>query len=351
MPYCRRISWVLLGFQPGLEDSKNDNCATSPTSTRSPTSTSTARNRFQEKEAVSGHCGRKGTSRRRSRGTPTVAYKKGEQVRASHQDSWPKHRVFSGTLACVWLINMECIWCSFRKDLQWVLFNKFVPSLIQDGPQCGLVALWMAAQLLQPSADLSMENIVKTAMNQGYTAQGEIFSAHHMALLAEEVIGCWAERLTGGMGGANFCHILKHLADGQPILIPYDEDFNHEPCRRSGHRAHWAVASGVLLGLTHGSLNSEDFCADPALPWLLLPRHGCSGPTAGVQDAFIFAKQGKSLRYQLWSLELLTQSNAQLKEMDPQRAADGSVYIVPQGGVGQGLAGQVVLLHANRPTD
>ncbi|XP_023669479.1 actin maturation protease isoform X4 [Paramormyrops kingsleyae] len=240
---------------------------------------------------------------------------------------------------------------SFRKDLQWVLFNKFVPSLIQDGPQCGLVALWMAAQLLQPSADLSMENIVKTAMNQGYTAQGEIFSAHHMALLAEEVIGCWAERLTGGMGGANFCHILKHLADGQPILIPYDEDFNHEPCRRSGHRAHWAVASGVLLGLTHGSLNSEDFCADPALPWLLLPRHGCSGPTAGVQDAFIFAKQGKSLRYQLWSLELLTQSNAQLKEMDPQRAADGSVYIVPQGGVGQGLAGQVVLLHANRPTD
>ncbi|XP_023669481.2 actin maturation protease isoform X2 [Paramormyrops kingsleyae] len=321
MPYCRRISWVLLGFQPGLEDSKNDNCATSPTSTRSPTSTSTARNRFQEKEAVSGHCGRKGTSRRRSRGTPTVAYKKGEQFQKGPA---------VGALQQI---------CTFSHSGRTTLFR------------CGLVALWMAAQLLQPSADLSMENIVKTAMNQGYTAQGEIFSAHHMALLAEEVIGCWAERLTGGMGGANFCHILKHLADGQPILIPYDEDFNHEPCRRSGHRAHWAVASGVLLGLTHGSLNSEDFCADPALPWLLLPRHGCSGPTAGVQDAFIFAKQGKSLRYQLWSLELLTQSNAQLKEMDPQRAADGSVYIVPQGGVGQGLAGQVVLLHANRPTD
>lgn len=45
-----------------------------------------------------------------------------------------------------------------------------------------------------------------------------------MALLAEEVIGCWAEQLTGGMGGANFCHILKHLADGQPILVPYPSE-------------------------------------------------------------------------------------------------------------------------------
>lgn len=27
-------------------------------------------------------------------------------------------------------------------------------------------------------------------------------------------------------------------------IYSYDEDFNHEPCQRSGHRAHWAVASG-----------------------------------------------------------------------------------------------------------
>ncbi|XP_048836437.1 UPF0692 protein C19orf54 homolog isoform X1 [Brienomyrus brachyistius] len=321
MQYCRRILWDLLRFQLGLEDSRNDNCATTPTSTCTSTCTARGSHRFQEKEAVSDHCGRKGTSRGRSRGTPTVAYKKGEQFQKGPA---------VGALQQI---------CTFSYSGRTTLFR------------CGLVALWMAAQLLQPSADLSVENIVKTAMDQGYTAQGEIFSAHHMALLAEEVIGCWAERLTGGMGGANYCHILKHLADGQPILIPYDEDFNHEPCQRSGHRAHWAVVSGVLLGLTHGSLNSEDFHADPVLPWLLLPRHGCSCPTVGVQDALVFAKQGKSLRYQLWSLELLTQSNAQLKEMGPQRVADGSVYIVPQGGVGEGLAGQVVLLHAKRPTD
>lgn len=27
-------------------------------------------------------------------------------------------------------------------------------------------------------------------------------------------------------------------------MYRYDEDYNHEPCQRSGHRAHWAVASG-----------------------------------------------------------------------------------------------------------
>ncbi len=102
-----------------------------------------------------------------------------------------------------------------------------------------------------------------------------------MALLAEEVCGCEAELLSGGLSGENAATIVTHLWGRQPVLIPYprprkekdsilwlffklchkrkvydhrtkfldsvyryDEDFNHEPCQRSGHRAHWAVASG-----------------------------------------------------------------------------------------------------------
>lgn len=30
----------------------------------------------------------------------------------------------------------------------------------------------------------------------------------------------------------------------------YDEDYNHEPCQRNGHRAHWAVISGTFKWLT-----------------------------------------------------------------------------------------------------
>ncbi|XP_035535772.1 UPF0692 protein C19orf54 homolog isoform X2 [Morone saxatilis] len=237
---------------------------------------------------------------------------------------------------------------SFRKDLHWILVNTYVPSLIQDGPQCGLVALWMSAHLRQPQLSIDMETVVQTALSRGYTAQGEMFSAENMALLAEEVCGCKAELLSGGLRGNNAATIISHLWGRQPVLIPYDEDYNHEPCQRSGHRAHWAVASGVLLGLEPGSVIKEPTQPDPTLPWLSLAADSSSqcpvGSTA-VEEVYILAKQGKSLRYQLWSLDSVAQSNEQLKTMDPQRANDGSRYVVPQGGVEAGLAGQAVLLH------
>ncbi|XP_063061443.1 actin maturation protease isoform X2 [Engraulis encrasicolus] len=235
----------------------------------------------------------------------------------------------------------------YRKDLQWLLLNKYVPSLIQDGPQCGLVALWMASQLLQPPKGISMDTIVHKARTKGYTVQGEMFSARDMAFLAEEVCGCKAEYLQGGMKGTNTALILKHLLEGQPVLVPYDEDFNHEPCQRSGHRAHWAVISGVMVGLTMSSLDSMQVKPDDTLPWVFTPQEGVS-PTwsmDSMQEVYVLAKQGKSLKYQLWDLGVVAESNIQLRELDPKRENDGSSYVLPSGGVEAGLAGQAVMLH------
>ncbi|KAM9755155.1 actin maturation protease isoform 2-T2 [Dama dama] len=64
----------------------------------------------------------------------------------------------------------------FRSDLQWILFCADLPSLIQEGPQCGLVALWMAGTLLAPPGGTSLERLVQVAIERGYTAQGEMFS-------------------------------------------------------------------------------------------------------------------------------------------------------------------------------
>nr|XP_031537666.1 UPF0692 protein C19orf54 homolog isoform X5 [Vicugna pacos] len=64
----------------------------------------------------------------------------------------------------------------FRSDLQWILFCADVPSLIQEGPQCGLVALWMAGTLLAPHSGIPLERVVQVAMERGYTAHGEMFS-------------------------------------------------------------------------------------------------------------------------------------------------------------------------------
>ncbi|XP_056296291.1 actin maturation protease [Pseudoliparis swirei] len=237
---------------------------------------------------------------------------------------------------------------SFRKDLQWILVNTYVPSLIQDGPQCGLVALWMSAHLRKPQLSIDMGTVVQTALSRGYSAQGEMFSADNMALLAEEVCGCEAELLSGGLSGNNAAAIITHLWGRQPVLIPYDEDYNHEPCQRSGHRAHWAVASGVLLAVDQGTVSREHTQPDAALPWLDLAGDGsppCPVGSAAVREVFVLAKQGKSLRYQLWSLDSIARSNEQLRTMDPQRASDGTQYVVPQGGVEAGLAGRAVMLH------
>lgn len=106
---------------------------------------------------------------------------------------------------------------------------------------------------------------------------------------------------------------------------------------------------GVLLGLAQGAVPSEQFPSDTTLPWLHLSR--VSAPADWLinpVEAYIVAKQGKSLRYQLWKLETVAQSNSQLREMDPQRASDGSYYVLPPGGVEEGLAGQVVLLYTSQ---
>lgn len=35
-----------------------------------------------------------------------------------------------------------------------------------------------------------------------------------------------------------------HHSFGLNSSTSYDEDFNHEPCQRKGHKAHWAVSAG-----------------------------------------------------------------------------------------------------------
>ncbi|XP_059987562.1 actin maturation protease isoform X4 [Lagenorhynchus albirostris] len=173
----------------------------------------------------------------------------------------------------------------FRSDLQWILFCADLPSLIQEGPQCGLVALWMAGTLLAPLSGTPLERLVQVAMERGYTAQGEMFS-------------------------------------------------------------------GVLLGVQ--GMPSLGYEEDPELPGLFHPAPGTprqppSLPEEGSPGAvYLLAKQGKSWHYQLWDYDQVRDSNLQLTDFSPSRAADGREYVVPVGGVRAGLCGQALLL---RPQD
>ncbi|XP_056394523.1 actin maturation protease [Hyla sarda] len=228
----------------------------------------------------------------------------------------------------------------FGAHLKWLLYNQHIPSLIQEGPQCGLVALWMAGGILSSKQEVTLDHIVQVATTRGYTIHGEMFSADNMSGLAVEVFGCDCDLLKGGMEGENRQRILGHLTAGLPVLIPYDEDFNHEPCQRDGHRAHWAVVSGVLLGIRVGSFGS-----DPEVSRLLYPPPSpLTLNTGDIEQLYLIAKQGKSLRYQLWEYGALSRSNSQLLHLDPKRSSDGNVYVVPEGGVQAGLCGKTLLL-------
>ncbi|PNJ19065.1 C19orf54 isoform 3 [Pongo abelii] len=104
----------------------------------------------------------------------------------------------------------------------------------------------MAGTLLSPPSGVPLERLMQVATERGYTAQGEMFSVADMGRLAQEVLGCQAKLLSGGLGGPNRDLVLQHLVTGHPLLIPYDEDFNHEPCQRKGYKAHWAGSCWVF---------------------------------------------------------------------------------------------------------
>uniref|UniRef100_A0A803SQ19 Actin maturation protease n=1 Tax=Anolis carolinensis TaxID=28377 RepID=A0A803SQ19_ANOCA len=228
------------------------------------------------------------------------------------------------------------LFSSFSEHLKWLLFNNPVPSLIQEGPQCGLVALWMAGALLSLPRAVSFGRIVQVALERGYTAQGEMFSAADMAKLAGEVFPCQTELLSGKLEGENRERILRHLSAGFPVLIPYP--WNLVTCLSR------VVCTGALLGLKRG-FQLPPCQEDKEIPGLFHASPSASSfPLDAVAETYLLSKQGKSCRYQLWSYTLLQESNAQLTDFSPKRAADGKVYIVPAGGVREGLCGKAVLL-------
>ncbi|PNJ19070.1 C19orf54 isoform 9, partial [Pongo abelii] len=102
----------------------------------------------------------------------------------------------------------------FRGDLRWILFCADLPSLIQEGPQCGLVALWMAGTLLSPPSGVPLERLMQVATERGYTAQGEMFSAP--AMMRTSTMSRVRGRATRPTGRGCLSHLTRHLRNLLP---------------------------------------------------------------------------------------------------------------------------------------
>ncbi|XP_065166812.1 actin maturation protease [Atheta coriaria] len=223
---------------------------------------------------------------------------------------------------------MAFTWCSDYPDLQLVCrahgrFElsdpdryciKIIPSVTQQGPQCGLVALAMCTAT--PSKEKVAE-IFTYANKEGMTNLGEMFSVDYMYSLAMRFIP--ESTIEIHAGSLNVPKLVDFLMSGGTLLVPYDCDKNHTPIMKGGFKAHWAIVFGIV----------ESY--------------------AGL---FVIAKQGKSLNVHIWDLEELSQSNQQLREYENEKSEFGFKYVMPEGGMGglNGLCNRCVMIYPNETT-
>uniref|UniRef100_A0A914UJ08 Actin maturation protease n=1 Tax=Plectus sambesii TaxID=2011161 RepID=A0A914UJ08_9BILA len=211
------------------------------------------------------------------------------------------------------------------------LNDRIVP-VAQDGPQCGLVALKMAADILGV-ADVTVERIFQSAKASQFTNNGEMFSVEWMAKLAEEQFACSSQVLSPLPSQLDLCHLLK--SPNTAILVPYDNDKNFEPTFLNGHAAHWSILVGFVA--------VSDAYAD--LKWLDETDTLPSADELPLKDVFLFAFHGKSKHPGLWQYDRLKRSNENLAEFGEQRANDGRTYILPPERL-DGLRAKCLILRA-----
>ncbi|KAL6267162.1 UPF0692 protein CG33108 [Pogonomyrmex barbatus] len=194
------------------------------------------------------------------------------------------------------------------KDAEVTYFCQVEP-ILQDGPQCGLVALSMASQ--EYTKPVSVNQLLAEARVRGFTQHGEVYSVDFMGTLAAEYL---PDHKPDILVDLQQCpDTLTHaLAHGAMVLIPYDSDFNHAPCLKKGHKAHWALLVGLI---------------------------------SSRQGYHVLARHGKSRHLACWPLRDLIESNGNLEEEGATRHAGG--YVIPKGGVGgqKGLRGRALALH------
>ncbi|XP_071453679.1 actin maturation protease [Hetaerina americana] len=230
-------------------------------------------------------------------------------------------------------------------DRAFVFKYKYLMPVLQDGPNCGLAALSMVTSCKKEI--IKLEDIFDYAKSKGFSNNGEMFSVHYMAEIAQALIGCDVKILEDGIRNKEI--IIDEILSGGLLLIPYDADFNHSPCKKKGHRAHWAVVCGLILeGMPPAeSLEQDDSIKGNCIQYLPGERKFTikQMSKAFVPDKlFMLARQGKSLHPAVWKYDDLKDSNENLVEFDPTKAASEMNYIIPPEGVEGGLKGKALIL-------
>lgn len=95
-------------------------------------------------------------------------------------------------------------------------FYTPTPNYLQEGPQCGLVAL---AIVTQNATKESVQNLFETAKSANFTYNGEMFSVQEMCELAKSKLNRSAAEVF--KGNLNCMFIKEFLLNGGRLLVPY----------------------------------------------------------------------------------------------------------------------------------
>ena len=101
----------------------------------------------------------------------------------------------------------------------------------------------MASQ--ECSKPVTVSHLFDDAKKRGFTQHGELYSVDYMRRLALENISDLRPEILKKLQWFPE-KLISALQQGALVLIPYDSDFNHSPCLKKGHKAHWALLVGFI---------------------------------------------------------------------------------------------------------
>uniref|UniRef100_A0A0R3RR96 protein-serine/threonine phosphatase n=1 Tax=Elaeophora elaphi TaxID=1147741 RepID=A0A0R3RR96_9BILA len=196
--------------------------------------------------------------------------------------------------------------CSENVESQGAIaFVRNVKPILQNGPQCSLVAVQMVAE----AYDLPIRNvdeIFQYAKQKGYTNYGEMFSADW---LADIMVSLWPVLDVAVKDVPSTAQMEQLVQENALLLIPYDCDKNHHPSNRGGRSAHWCLVVGFLCPVKE--LES--------VIWNTAVAHTCSKAT------HVFCVHGKSRHLAVWNYSQLVASNFNLREASTKMID----YVIP----------------------
>jgi len=218
----------------------------------------------------------------------------------------------------------------------WLVYNHHTNPRLQEGPQCGLVALTTGVNcLLATEPELfSVAEVQSRAVELEFTRQGEMFSADNMAKLGQE-FGV-NTRVESVRKLSDTSWLSDMLGCGNLIMVPYDCGPGHGPCLAGGKKAHWCLVTGLIVQSTDSQDIDESI---RIMPGFYGTRRVISGGGGLVK---VIARQSKSLVLGCWNVDELVSSCENLTTLGDKR--DDENYQIPEGGIEAGLCGKIVLM-------